>query len=67
MKTIELQVGDKIFNRFFNTLRLEVIRVTKTQAILSNGIRLKRTSNNEFFTEVGPDLNWHQHSYKLKK
>ncbi len=65
-KEIKLEVGNIIYcvSRYFYPKLLKVIRVTNTQAILDNGVRLKRVSHGISISEVGAD-SWHSSSYKL--
>lgn len=61
-----LEVGNAIYcvNRYGGPRILKVIKVTKTQATLNNGARLKRASNGIYFNEIGGG-SWNRISYKL--
>lgn len=61
-----LEVGNTIYcvNRYGGPRLLKVIKVTKTQVILSNGTRLKRVTNGTYFNEIGGGT-WNRSSYKL--
>ena len=65
-KEIKLEVGNIIYcvSRYGYPKLLKVIRVTNTQAILGNEVRLKRVSHGISISEVGAD-SWHSSSYKL--
>ena len=65
-KEIQLEVGNIIFSvsRYGGPRLLKVVRVTNTQAILNNEVRLKRVSYGISISEIGAGI-WHSSSYRL--
>lgn len=65
-REIKLEVGNIIYcvSRYGGPRLLKVVRVTNTQAILNNEVRLKRVSHGISISEIGSD-SWHANSYRL--
>ena len=65
-KEIQLEVGNIIFSvsRYGGPRLLKVVRVTNTQAILNNEVRIKRVSHGISISEIGAG-SWHSSSYNL--
>ena len=65
-KEIKLEVGNIIYcvSRYGGPRLLKVVRVTNTQAILNNEVRLKRVSHGISISEIGAG-SWHSSSYRL--
>ena len=65
-REIKLEVGNIIYrvSRYGGPRLLKVVRVTNTQAILNNEVRLKRVSHGISISEIGADR-WIHNSYNL--
>ena len=65
-REIKLEVGNIIYcvSRYGGPRLLKVVRVTNTQAILNNEVRLKRVSYGISISEIGAGI-WHSSSYRL--
>ena len=65
-REIKLEVGNIIYcvSRYGGPRLLKVVRVTNTQAILNNEVRIKRVSHGISISEIGAG-SWHSNSYRL--